>query len=82
MAIGKIGEGSVGGSFDLNTHFGGRGRGDLIETFKILRGFAGVNPQDYFSLCESRVARGHPHTLTKTKGLHCPPAKMALLPGG
>lgn len=42
-------------------------RGDLIETFKILRGFISVDPSEFFSLRESRDLRGHPLMLAKPR---------------
>ena len=51
-----------------------RERGDLIEVFKILKGFEGTDPDQYFKLANSDITRGHNLKLFKPrldKSLKC-----------
>ena len=40
-------------------------RGDLIQTFKILKGIDNVNPGDFFDLKKEKRTRGHKWRLDK-----------------
>ena len=42
-----------------------RNRADLIELFKMVRGFSSVSFQTYFQLAEGRYTRGHSWKLVK-----------------
>jgi hypothetical protein len=45
-----------------------RVRGDMIQTFKIIKGIDRINPDDMFLKCQSGTTRGHSEKLMKS---HC-----------
>ncbi len=51
-----------------------RMRGDLIEVFKMFKGFVNVDVNDYFTLAQSRVTRGNGYA-TASKGFSSQEAK-------
>ena len=42
-------------------------RGDMIETFKILKGFEKINYEKYFTIDTNSILRGHEYKLKKDK---------------
>lgn len=44
-----------------------RERGDLIQVFKIIKGFDKVNPNVFFQFSENSRTRGHRYKIVKTR---------------
>ncbi len=42
-------------------------RGDLIEVFKVFKGFVNVDVNDYFTLSQSRVKRGNGYKIASKR---------------
>ncbi len=42
-------------------------RGDLIEVFKMFRGFVNVDVSDYFTLDQSRITRGNGYKIASKR---------------
>ena len=42
-------------------------RGDLIEVFKMLKGFVNVDVNDYFTLAQSRITRGNGYKIASKR---------------
>lgn len=51
----------------LSTLDARRTRGDLIEVFKMIKGYSKVDYKKYFKLAEGRRLRGHELKLSKTR---------------
>ncbi len=50
--------------FSLSKH---RMRGDLIEVFKMFKGFVNVVVNDYFTLAQTRVTRGNGYKIASRR---------------
>ncbi len=42
-------------------------RGDLIEDFKVFKGFVNIDVNDYFTLAQSRITRGNGYKIASKR---------------